>query len=319
MDPVVDVPDVRRRLLRVWVRLLVVWGPVLRDHRRCAVAAGELRLPDGIPPPLVALHVGDPLGRSGVGHLRAVVVPDSAMRMVDPRRDGVDDLVQHWVVCVSLRHVDPMAQVGGQLDLLFDLRILQEEVVCRPRRMQEALAVRLVADNVPLLLLPRQAVAEEVVGHGERATVLQRVRNHQRQQPALPPVAEELVGAIHLLLEDCQVGVDHPPLLVRQLLRASARDLAVPQALGQLVQARRLRVPGEGVAPDAGLAGDDRAVGEDQAGHHHVVGLEKALELLRADVEGQLVGHLDAVVALGRKDRDQRLHVMVGRPRQRTI
>mmetsp|Transcript_34070 Transcript_34070/g.98027 ORF Transcript_34070/g.98027 Transcript_34070/m.98027 type:complete len:217 (+) Transcript_34070:35-685(+) len=128
LHPVVHVPDVRHGLAGVGQRLLVARRAVLADHRRDLLPTGNLCLPDRVPPPLVAFHVREPFGGARIRHLRAVVVADTAVRMVHLWGDVFDDLCEVHILCVGLGNVDPMRKVSRDLHL----RKLRQEVACDP-------------------------------------------------------------------------------------------------------------------------------------------------------------------------------------------
>mmetsp|Transcript_22004 Transcript_22004/g.65631 ORF Transcript_22004/g.65631 Transcript_22004/m.65631 type:complete len:265 (-) Transcript_22004:246-1040(-) len=264
MDPMVDVPNEGHRLLRIRQRLLVARRPVLRDHRRDRVPPLRLLSPDQVPPALVALHVGEPLGRARVRYLRPVVVAHPAMRVVHLRGDDGDRLVQHRVGGVRLRHVDPMGQIRAELDLRENFRVSLEEGQGRPRRVQEPLAVGLVAHHVPVLLLPLQRVPEKRRRHLEGEVVLQTVGDHLAEQ-----VPEGFVSRLHLLLEH---GCVSPHDLLSQ--GGVVRAVQLPrQTFCHLFSARRARKARVGAAPQNALPGDNHVVGEHHDRQPHVMRL----------------------------------------------
>mmetsp|Transcript_55764 Transcript_55764/g.148709 ORF Transcript_55764/g.148709 Transcript_55764/m.148709 type:complete len:220 (+) Transcript_55764:195-854(+) len=166
LDPVVHVPDVGQRLLRSQGALLVRRRTVLADHRRVFHTTVLLRLPDPVPPPLVPLHVGQPLGRARIAHLRAVVVADAAVRVDHLRQQHIDGIVQNGIRRVGLRDVDPVREVGADLDFRVDIRVLEEEVARHIWGVQEAFAVRLVGHGEPHIIFPSECLLEPICRHG---------------------------------------------------------------------------------------------------------------------------------------------------------
>ena len=83
-----------------------------------------------------------------------------------------------------------------------------------PRRVEVALPVRLVVDDVPLVLGPGDGLDEELLGHLPGEVVLAGV--------AVDEGGVELLGGLHLLLERPQV-TRHYLLLVGLTCRVNSR------------------------------------------------------------------------------------------------
>mmetsp|Transcript_100060 Transcript_100060/g.254419 ORF Transcript_100060/g.254419 Transcript_100060/m.254419 type:complete len:295 (+) Transcript_100060:287-1171(+) len=288
-------------------RLLVRRRTVLGDHRGAGEATLELTPPDPIPPALVPLRVRDPFRRARIANLWPVVVPDAAMRVVDVGDDELNSLIQDWIGAIRLGNVDPMRKVCGELDGFPDVRVLQQKVAGDPRRMQKALAVRLVTDDETLLRFPSQCGAKELQGHLLREVVFQGMRDHHRQNSSrvFVPVAEQLVSLLDLLLENLQVCLHHLLLQVCQrllrllILHMLSGELleALLQALCHLLPRRRGSEARIRAAPQDPGSWNDNVVGEDHASHLHVVLVQQSPHSLSANMQCLLEGHFDAIVA----------------------
>merc|ERR1719313_1843793 len=118
---------------------------MLCNHCCHLVAASLLSLPDGIPPPLMTLHVCNPLWSTWVWDLWTMIVSNTAMRVIDLRSNVLNDLGEIRIITVGLRHIDPMRQVCTQLEL----RKPWDDISCIPRAVEISFAMRFVAHKVP--------------------------------------------------------------------------------------------------------------------------------------------------------------------------
>ena len=99
----------------------------------------------------MALHVGHPGRAARVGDLGPMVVPHTTMGVDNVGNNEIDRLIQDRVRGVGLGDANPMGEVGADLHLLADVRILEKKIAGRPGGMQESLAMGLVRDREPFV------------------------------------------------------------------------------------------------------------------------------------------------------------------------
>ena len=223
---------------------------------------GRRCLPDGVPPPLVSLHVLQPAGRPRVRDLGAVVVPHPAVSVQELASVLLNHGRQVRITGVGLRQAHPVREVGHQLQV----RKLLHKTSSNPRGVKEPLTVGLMVHLVVLLLLPGENISEELLRHVLGEVVLHSV--------AVDESRTELLGCHNLIIspalspwsDQTNLLLEHPDMVLHQNL---------------LVSLSRLGGRGEarvGTSKHQTLSRSHRTISEHHHDHFQLVLREKGFE-----------------------------------------